>query len=97
MPKTGDRIVMMGKTKRAAPRDRAGVIEQVLNEDPPRYVIRWDSGGSTVLSPLPGAIRVEPKRRASAASARPPAPKAAAKPAAKAAKPGPKRASRRAS
>ena len=59
MAKTGDRIVMMGKTKNATSRDRSGVIEQVLNADPPRYLIRWDSGTSTVLSPSPGTIAVE--------------------------------------
>jgi hypothetical protein len=58
--KSGDRILMLGKVKRANPNERAGVIESVLSEDPPRYVIRWDSGRSTVLLPLPGAIRVEP-------------------------------------
>jgi hypothetical protein len=71
MAKRGDRVVMMGKTKNATSRDRSGVIEEVLGEDPPRYLIRWDTGPSTVLSPNPGTIRIEAKRAA--------APKKAAK------------------
>ena len=50
--KSGDRIVMLGKVKRAAPNERAGVVEEVLGEHPPRYLIRWDKGRSTVPRPL---------------------------------------------
>jgi hypothetical protein len=81
--KSGDRISMLGKIKRANPNERAGVIEDVLSEDPPRYVIRWDSGRSTVLAPLPGAIRVEPAKKKPASRAAKPAAKSSAKPAAK--------------
>jgi hypothetical protein len=85
--KSGDRILMLGKNKRANPNERAGVVEDVLSDDPPRYVIRWDSGRSTVLAPLPGAIRVEPAKKKPAAKtasrASKPAAKASAKPAAK--------------
>jgi hypothetical protein len=80
---------MLGKVKKANPNERAGVIEDVLSDDPPRYVIRWDSGRATVMAPLPGAIRVEPAKPKTAksngrakASAKPAA-KASAKPAAK--------------
>jgi hypothetical protein len=80
MAKVGDRIVMMGKTKNATSRDRSGVIEQVLNEDPPRYLVRWDAGSSTVLSPNPGTIRFEaaqPSARQRAKAQRPATKKAA--------------------
>lgn len=60
--KAGDRIHMLGKVKKANPNERAGVIEDVLSDDPPRYVIRWDSGRATVMAPLPGAIRIEPAK-----------------------------------
>jgi hypothetical protein len=80
--KSGDRIHMLGKIKRANPNERAGVIEDVLSDDPPRYVIRWDSGRSTVMAPLPGAIRIEPvKGKASTSNGK--ARASAAKPAAK--------------
>jgi hypothetical protein len=93
--KAGDRIHMLGKVKRANPNERAGVIEDVLSAEPPRYVIRWDSGRQTVMAPLPGAIRIEPTKRKAAsttngktrASAAKPAAKTTAKTAAKAAKP----------
>jgi hypothetical protein len=75
--KSGDRILMLGKIKRANPNERAGVVEDVLSDDPPRYVIRWDSGRSTVLAPLPGAIRVEPAKKPAAKTR---ATKTAAKP-----------------
>ena len=79
--KRGDRIVMLGKVKRAAPNERAGVVEEVLGEHPPRYLIRWDNGRSTVLVPLPGAIRVVPtaKRAAPKSAAKPALKRAAAK------------------
>jgi hypothetical protein len=84
---------MLGKVKKANPNERAGVIEDVLSDDPPRYVIRWDSGRATVMAPLPGAIRVEPAKPKTAksngrakASARPAA-KASAKTATAKAKP----------
>ena len=76
--KSGDRILMLGKIKRANPNERAGVIESVLSDDPPRYVIRWDSGRETVLAPLPGAIRVEPAKK-KPATKKPAAKKPAAK------------------
>ena len=83
--KVGDRIHMLGKIKKANPNERAGVIENVLSEDPPRYEIRWDSGRLTVMAPLPGAVRVEtaPKKTARSANGKATAKKAAAKPAAK--------------
>jgi hypothetical protein len=80
--KSGDRIHMLGKVKRANPNERAGVIEDVLSDDPPRYVIRWDSGRATVMAPLPGAIQIEPaKGKASATNGK--ARTSASKPAAK--------------
>ncbi len=80
--KAGDRIHMLGKVKRANPNERAGVIEDVLSDDPPRYVIRWDSGRETVMAPLPGAIRIEPTKGKAAATPNGKARTSAAKPAA---------------
>jgi hypothetical protein len=81
--KNGDRIVMLGKIKKANARDRAGVIERVLSENPPRYEIRWDDGALTVMAPLPGSISIEPKRarapRAAVAAKKPAAKAVAAK------------------
>ena len=37
----GDRIVV--ESEQAAQSGRAGVIEEVLAHDPPRFSVRWDS------------------------------------------------------
>jgi len=55
----GDRIVV--ESERAAQAGRAGVIEKVLEEEPPRYEVRWDDGHTSILSPSAGAARIEQK------------------------------------
>ena len=57
----GDRIVV--ESERAAQAGRAGVIEKVLEEAPPRYEVRWDDGHTSIISPAAGAARIEPKRQ----------------------------------
>jgi hypothetical protein len=37
---------------------RAGVIEEVLQEDPPRVRVRWEDGHTSILTPSAGAARV---------------------------------------
>jgi uncharacterized protein DUF1918 len=50
-----DRVVVESEsTARPA---RAGVIEQVVGRDPPRYRIRWDDGHESVYTPAAGALR----------------------------------------
>jgi hypothetical protein len=61
----GDTIVLVTKTKRVAPNERSGVIEDVLDPEQPRFVVRWDDRRTTVVAPLPGSYRVEkPGRKA---------------------------------
>jgi hypothetical protein len=55
--KIGDRIVVEPKT--VAHTGRGGVIEEVLQEEPPRYRVRWDDGRETIIAPTSGAVRVE--------------------------------------
>jgi hypothetical protein len=64
--KAGDRLVMLTKIKRVAARQRAGVIEAVLDERQPRYSVRWDDGRTTVIAPVPGSVEIRPaaKKRA---------------------------------
>lgn len=57
--KAGDRVVV--ESERAAQPGRAGVIEEVLQADPPRYRVRWDGGGTSIIAPASGAVRVEAK------------------------------------
>jgi Domain of unknown function (DUF1918) len=53
----GDRIVV--ESERAAQSGRAGVIEKVLEEEPPRYEVRWDDGHTSIISASAGAATIE--------------------------------------
>ncbi len=55
--KVGDAIVV--ESERAAQAARRGVIEEVLQQDPPRFRIRWEDGHETIFSPAAGAARIE--------------------------------------
>jgi hypothetical protein len=55
----GDRIVV--ESERAAQSGRAGVIEKVLEKEPPRYEVRWDDGHTSIFSPAAGAATIEKK------------------------------------
>ena len=57
----GDRIVV--ESERAAQAGRAGVIEEVLQEEPPRYQVRWEDGRTSILAPEAGAARIEQKNQ----------------------------------
>ena len=52
----GDRIVV--ESERASQPSRAGVIEEVLQEDPPRVRVLWEDGHTSILTPSAGAARV---------------------------------------
>jgi hypothetical protein len=58
--KKGDAIVI--ESKRAAQAGRTGVIEEVLQADPPRYQVRWSDGRTTIFTPAAGVARIEPKK-----------------------------------
>ncbi len=58
--KKGDAIVI--ESKRAAQPGRTGVIEEVLQADPPRYQVRWSDGRTTIFTPAAGVARIEPKQ-----------------------------------
>ena len=47
-----DRIVV--ESERAAQSGRAGVIEEVLAQDPPRFRVRWDDGRTSIFAPSAG-------------------------------------------
>ena len=52
----GDRILV--EAEKVGQVARAGVIEEVLGTDPPRYRVRWEDGHTTVFTPTAGAARV---------------------------------------
>ena len=57
----GDRIVV--ESERAAQPGRAGVIEEILCEDPVRVRVRWDDGHTSVLTPSAAPRPSHPRRR----------------------------------
>jgi len=52
-----DRIVV--ESERATQSGRAGVIEEVLAQDPPRFRVRWDDGHTSIFAPSAGVARIE--------------------------------------
>jgi hypothetical protein len=56
----GDRIVV--ESEKAAQPSRTGVIEEVLQEDPPRVRVRWEDGHSSILTPSAGAASVSHRK-----------------------------------
>ena len=55
-----DRIVV--ESERAAQSGRAGVIEEVLAQDPPRFRVRWDDGRTSIFAPSAGVARIERRK-----------------------------------
>ena len=56
----GDRIVV--ESERAALPSRAGVIEEVLQEDPSRVRVRWEDGHTSILAPSAGVATITPQK-----------------------------------
>jgi hypothetical protein len=65
--KVGDTIVI--ESERAAVSGRRGVIEQVVQAQPPRYQVRWEDGHTSILAPSAGSARIERKKRSTAGQA----------------------------
>ena len=61
----GDRIVV--ESERAAQPGRAGVIKEILGEDPVRVRVRWDDGHTSMLTPSAGAVTITPAKTAAKA------------------------------
>ena len=53
----GDRIRI--ESERAGQSGRAGLIEEVLSEQPQRLRVRWDDGRTSIFAPAAGVARVE--------------------------------------
>jgi len=56
-----DRIVV--ESERATQSGRAGVIEEVLGQDPARFRVRWDDGHTSIFAPSTGVARIERRKR----------------------------------
>ena len=57
----GDRIVV--ESEQAVHSGRAGVIEEVLAHDPPRFRVRWDDGRTSIFAPSAGVARIERSKK----------------------------------
>ncbi len=57
----GDRIVV--ESERAAKSGQAGVIEEILAQDPQRFRVLWDDGHTSILAPAAGVARIERRKR----------------------------------
>lgn len=57
--KVGATIVV--EAERATQTARRGVIEEVLQEDPPRYRVQWDDGRESIFSPASGVAQIQKK------------------------------------
>jgi hypothetical protein len=62
--KAGDQIIIEAKTVHGS--ERAGTVERVMAESPPRYLVRWDNGRESIISPGAGELRVVVKEKAAA-------------------------------
>jgi Domain of unknown function (DUF1918) len=57
----GDTIIV--ESERVATPARTGVIEEVLQEQPPRYQVRWQDGRTSIFAPSSGVARIKEKKR----------------------------------
>jgi hypothetical protein len=57
----GDTIVI--ESERADATGRRGVIEEIVHDQPPRYLVRWEDGHTSILTPSAGSARIEQKKR----------------------------------
>ena len=57
----GDRIVV--ESEHAAQLGRAGVIEEVLAHDPPRFRVLWDDGRTTIFAPSAGVATIKRSKK----------------------------------
>ena len=56
----GDRIVV--ESERAAQSGQAGVIEEVLSQDPQRFRVLLDDGHTSIFAPSAGVARIERRK-----------------------------------
>ena len=57
----GDSIVL--ESERVGQSAHTGVIEDVLQQQPPRYRVRWEDGHESIVTPAAGVALIEPKKQ----------------------------------
>ena len=58
---TGDTIIV--ESERVAQTARRGVVEEVIQQEPPRLRVRWDDGRTSIFAPAAGVARIEEQQR----------------------------------
>jgi hypothetical protein len=58
----GDQVVVEAKSVNGS--ERAGTVARVLADAPPRYLVRWENGRESIISPAAGELRVVVKASA---------------------------------
>ena len=56
--RVGDKIIC--ESERVAQPARTGVIQEVLQAQPPRFRVRWEDGHESIVTPAAGAAWIEP-------------------------------------
>jgi hypothetical protein len=59
--RVGDKIVV--ESERASQSGQAGIIEEVLSEDPQRFRVLWDDGHRSIFAPSAGVAKIERRKR----------------------------------
>ncbi len=59
--RAGDKLVV--ESEKAGQPGREGEVEEVVQDDPPRYRVRWTDGRTTIFAPTAGVARIEPKKK----------------------------------
>jgi hypothetical protein len=54
--KAGDQVII--EAKKVDGSERAGTVERVLAASPPRYLVRWDNGRQSIITPGAGELRI---------------------------------------
>jgi hypothetical protein len=57
--RAGNLIVV--ESERVGQAARKGVIEEVLQEQPARFRVRWEDGHTSIFTPSAGAAKIEAK------------------------------------
>jgi len=57
----GDSIVL--ESERVGQSVHTGVIQDVLQQQPPRYRVRWEDGHESIVTPAAGVALIEPKKQ----------------------------------
>jgi hypothetical protein len=60
--RAGDLIVV--ESERVAQAARKGVIEEVLQQQPARFRVRWEDGHTSIFAPSAGTAKIEAQKKA---------------------------------